>query len=92
MEALQLEYDESQVCYEDLLKAFLQWHRPNTLGKKQYRSAIMFHSQEQKETAERILQQGRVPSTDLLQPAASWHDAEEYHQKYAQKQVGMFGD
>lgn len=93
-EALQLEYDESALSYEDLLETFLRLHRPNLAGKIQYRSAIMFHSEEQKTAAEKVLERNRVSKTDvaeLLQPASSWHDAEEYHQNYVEKYSNMYG-
>lgn len=90
LEAIQVEYDDSEISYEDLLNAFLNLHIPNTLGKRQYRSAILFHNHEQKEVAEQVLQQQDFP-LDLLQPASTWHDAEEYHQKYAQKQMDWLG-
>lgn len=93
-EALQVEFDESKLTYEELLKEFFRMHFPNTNGKKQYRSAIMFHDQEQKEAAERVLQHQQsskfVNPSELLQPATSWHDAEEYHQKYTEKSMAMF--
>lgn len=64
-----------------------------TSGKKQYRSAIMYHNEEQKGVAEKVLQKYKIAATsDLLQPASAWHDAEEYHQKYAAKQMSVWGD
>lgn len=90
-EALQLEYDEDQLSYEDLVDAFFSMHAVNTMGKKQYRSAILYHDEEQKETAEKVLKSKRVPKDlDVLEPASHWHDAEEYHQKYAVKQLEIF--
>lgn len=93
-EALQLEFDQNEITYEDLLQDFFRMHFPNTTGKKQYRSAIMFHDQDQKEAAERVLQRQKnskfVSPSELLHPAGSWHDAEEYHQKYTEKSMAMF--
>jgi len=93
-EALQLEFDQSEITYETLLRHFFRMHFPNTTGKKQYRSAIMFHDQDQKDAAERMLQEQKNSTyanlSELLQPAKSWHDAEEYHQKYTEKSMAMF--
>jgi peptide-methionine (S)-S-oxide reductase len=92
-EALQLEFDEREQSYEELVDAFFGMHVPNTAGKKQYRSAILYHDQEQKEIAEKVAERRDYPkSSGLLQPATPWHDAEEYHQKYAQKQMAFWGD
>lgn len=93
-EAIQLEYDESALSYEDLLETFLRLHKPNMAGKIQYRSAIMFHNEEQKVAAQKVLdtnQVSKADAADLLQPASSWHDAEEYHQNYVEKYTNMFG-
>mmetsp|Transcript_126188 Transcript_126188/g.243253 ORF Transcript_126188/g.243253 Transcript_126188/m.243253 type:complete len:128 (-) Transcript_126188:340-723(-) len=95
-EALQVEYDESEISYEDLVGFFFRGHPVNTMHpKKQYKSAIMFHNQEQKEIAAKVLREKKmgVSEQDLLQPASSWHDAEEYHQKYTQRQnFWFYGD
>mmetsp|Transcript_146555 Transcript_146555/g.255717 ORF Transcript_146555/g.255717 Transcript_146555/m.255717 type:complete len:107 (-) Transcript_146555:48-368(-) len=75
---------------------FFRGHSVNTMHpKKQYKSAIMFHNQEQKEIAAKVLREKKmgVSEQDLLQPASSWHDAEEYHQKYTQRQnFWFYGD
>eukprot|EP00747_Dinoflagellata_sp_TGD_P217627 gnl/TRDRNA2_/TRDRNA2_90006_c0_seq1.p2 gnl/TRDRNA2_/TRDRNA2_90006_c0~~gnl/TRDRNA2_/TRDRNA2_90006_c0_seq1.p2 ORF type:complete len:110 (-),score=31.51 gnl/TRDRNA2_/TRDRNA2_90006_c0_seq1:117-446(-) len=56
----------------------------------QYKAAIWYHSDEQKQEIEKAMEaraasEGRMPEVDVL-PAAEWHDAEEYHQKYYEKQ------
>lgn len=56
-EAVQIEYDPSEVSYEQLLKIFWESHNPTTLNRqgpdvgKQYRSAIFFHAYEQQKLA-----------------------------------------
>lgn len=92
-EAIQLEFDEHDMSYEDLIGVFCRVHYPNTSGKKQYRSAIMYHNQQQKQAAEKVLRKNNIDNpAELLQPATSWYDAEDYHQKYAEKQLAMWGD
>lgn len=86
-EAIQVHFDKQAVSYEDLLRIFFKEHNPTLeKGKAQYKSAIWYHSPEQKATAEAMIKQqaekrGKPVVTDLA-PAADWHDAEEYHQKY----------
>jgi len=86
-ESVQIHFDNGAVSYEDLLRTFFKEHNPTLeKGKAQYKSAIWYHSSEQKATAEAMIKQqsdkhGKPVVTDLA-PAADWHDAEEYHQKY----------
>jgi len=92
-EAIQLEFDEKDLSYEDLVDTFCRMHHPNTSGKKQYRSAIMYHNEQQKKVAEKVLNRNHIANaSEILQPAKSWYDAEEYHQKYAEKQMRKWGD
>jgi len=88
-EAIKLEYDPTQTSYDELLDSFWQQYRGGG-GKAQYKSAIWYHSEEQKQAIERSLDRvaqrtGRLPAVDVL-PASEWHDAEDYHQKYVEKQ------
>jgi peptide-methionine (S)-S-oxide reductase len=96
-EVVQLEYDPSQVSYDQLLDVFWTNHNPTTLNRQgpdegsQYRSAIFYHSPEQQATAtaSRDKQQGggrfRRPIVTEITPAATFHRAEEYHQRYLEK-------
>ena len=52
-EALQIEFDETVVSYEALLEEFWDLHAPNT-GSRQYRSAVFYHDDEQRECARRV--------------------------------------
>jgi len=93
-ESIQVKYDPAQVTYEQLLDVF--WHsiEPTQADGQfadigpQYRSAIFFHSEEQKRLAEeskrRLAQSGKFSkpiATEIL-PAGPFYAAEEYHQKY----------
>lgn len=96
-EAVQVEYDPTEISYEDLLKIFWTRHDPTTHNRQgpdvgeQYRSVVFFHSEEQKRIAERVKREfeasgrfGRPIVTDITPVGTFWR-AEEYHQKYFEK-------
>lgn len=89
-EALKIEYDPSVMSYDRILSIFWKEHNPTYRAKAQYKSAIWATTPEQLEAAQRSKKEieekyGKVLATDIL-PAKQWHDAEEYHQKYIEKQ------
>jgi peptide-methionine (S)-S-oxide reductase len=96
-EAVEVEYDPSQLSYEKLLDVFWQNHDPTQLNRqgpdwgKQYRSAIFFTSPEQEAAAkaskERLEKSGRYnkPIVTQIVPASSFYEAEDYHQQYLEK-------
>jgi peptide-methionine (S)-S-oxide reductase len=96
-EAVWLEFDPARVSYEALLEVFWKLHDPTTLNRQgpdvgsQYRSAIFFHSESQRVTAEasrdRLAASGayRRPVVTQIVPAAPFYQAEEYHQRYLEK-------
>ncbi|MFB5645624.1 MAG: peptide-methionine (S)-S-oxide reductase MsrA [Nitrosopumilaceae archaeon] len=96
-EAVQVEYDPNQVSYDDLLKVFWENHNPTTLNQQgpdigtQYRSAIFFHDAEQEKIAnqskENLEKSNRFKNKIVTQivPAKSFYRAEEYHQRYFEK-------
>ena len=97
-EAVEVEYDPQVVSYDDLLNIFWNNHDPTTLNRQgpdvgtQYRSAVFYHTQEQKDAAEKskdtIAQSGRYgdrPIVTGIIPAENFYRAEEYHQKYFDK-------
>ncbi len=94
-EAVELEYDPSVVSYGELLDVFWANHNPTTRNRQgfdigsQYRSAIFFHSEAQREAAvdSRDVQQHnrrRRIVTEIVPTSRFWR-AEDYHQKYLQK-------
>jgi peptide-methionine (S)-S-oxide reductase len=98
-EVTQLEFDPARVTYEALVRLFYDLHDPTTRDRQgpdigsQYRSAIFWHSPEQKEIAERVTAElnagkfgGRIV-TQIVQAMTFWQ-AEEYHQKYGHKHPG----
>jgi peptide-methionine (S)-S-oxide reductase len=96
-EAVQIVYDPAAVTYEQLLEVF--WHNIDPLTANaqfcdhgsQYRSAIYFHDDAQRQAAEASKQKleasGRLrgPIVTQLAPAATFYPAEEYHQDYYRK-------
>jgi len=96
-EAVRVVYDPKKVDYDDLLRVFWSNHDPTQLNRQgpdvgeQYRSAIFYHNEEQKQTAERSKQRvnassryrGRVVTQ--IVPATEFYRAEEYHQQYLEK-------
>lgn len=99
-EVVQLRYNPKEVSYETLVHFFFLSHDPTTLNRQgpdigtQYRSAIFYHSPEQKDTAEKVkahyTASGRFgrPIVTEITPAATFWKAEEYHQDYARKNPG----
>ena len=96
-EVVQVEYDPSQVDYDELLDVFWNCHNPTTPNRQgpdvgtQYRSAIFFFTPEQEIAAnasrEKLQQSGRwrEPIVTEILPASEFYPAEEYHQRYLEK-------
>lgn len=101
-ESLQLKFDPKKISYEQILTLFFKMHDPTTLNRQgndegsQYRSAIFYHSKEQKEVAEKLetkiehSKAWKAPLTTQLAPAGNFYPAEEYHQKYLEKHPGGY--
>ncbi|MDP2638190.1 MAG: peptide-methionine (S)-S-oxide reductase MsrA [Candidatus Levybacteria bacterium] len=96
-EAIQIEFDLSIIPYEKILEVFWATHDPTTLNRQgadegtQYRSVIFYHSEEQKNTAEKSKQNleksGKLKDkvvTEIL-PFDKFYKAEDYHQDYYAK-------
>ncbi|MHC4289563.1 MAG: peptide-methionine (S)-S-oxide reductase MsrA [Planctomycetota bacterium] len=96
-EVVQLVYDPQTISYEKLVKVFFKTHDPTTLNRQgpdvgtQYRSAIFYHNDEQKETAEKVKAafdasgEFRRPIVTEIAPADTFWKAENYHQDYFKK-------
>lgn len=96
-EAVEVEYDPSRVSYDELLTVFWENHDPTTLNRQgpdvgtQYRSAIFFHTPEQRVAAiaskEKLQNSGRCtnPIATEITPASQFYRAEDYHQQYFEK-------
>ena len=95
-EVIQIEFDNEKISYNQLLETFWEIHDPTQLNRQgpdvgnQYRSVIFYHNEKQKEQAEKSkieIQKkfDREIVTDIT-PAVEFYPAEEYHQKYLEKQ------
>ncbi len=96
-EVVDIEFDPDLVSYEKLLDVFWDLHDPTQLNRQgpdvgsQYRSAIFYYSEEQKERAEeskRKLQASAKYKRDIMTeivPAQPFYVAEEYHQRYYER-------
>ncbi len=93
-EAVQIYYDPQKTSYRDLLEAFFMSHDPTTLNRQgpdvgtQYRSAIYYHTPEQKQQTEQYITQLGLKASfknqivTEVQPFDKFWVAEEYHQDY----------
>jgi peptide-methionine (S)-S-oxide reductase len=96
-EAVQILFDAKEVSYKELLALFWKMHDPTTLNRQgpdvgtQYRSAIFYHSEEQRKEAERSKEEfdrsGTYANKSITQivAASTFYPAEEYHQDYFKK-------
>jgi peptide-methionine (S)-S-oxide reductase len=97
-EAVEVEFNPTEVSYLELLAAFWNSHDPTTLNRQgpdvgtQYRSAIFFHDAEQEVSArdsKAILEKEgafKRPIVTQILPAVPFYRAEDYHQQYFEKQ------
>ncbi|MFO7765347.1 MAG: peptide-methionine (S)-S-oxide reductase MsrA [Pelovirga sp.] len=97
-EVVDLEFDPSRISYRQLLEHFFSIHNPTTRNRQgwdigsQYRSAIFYYEEEQREIATEmkttVAAAGRYddPIVTEIVPASVFWRAEEYHQRYIQKQ------
>ena len=93
-EVTQLTFDPKQVSFREILEVFFVIHDPTTLNRQgndvgtQYRSAIFYHSPEQKAAAEQVIaSMGAAkiyedPIVTEVVPASKFYVAEDYHQEY----------
>ncbi len=93
-EAVQVTFDPQVLSYHDLLTVFFSIHDPTTLNRQgadagtQYRSAIFYHDQQQKEIASQVIKEitdsqiWTDPIVTELAPLDKFYLAEDYHQEY----------
>ena len=94
-EAVLVEFKPDDVSFEDLCRHFFRLHDPTQLNRQgpdvgdQYRSAIFYLTDEQKAVAERIRDEVQpkydAPIVTVIAQAGPFYQAEEYHQKYAER-------
>lgn len=93
-EVVQVAFDPALVSYREILEVFFTIHDPTTLNRQgndagtQYRSAIFYHSSEQKQIADSLIAELNAakawpsPIVTEVTPAATFYPAEDYHQEY----------
>jgi peptide-methionine (S)-S-oxide reductase len=93
-ESIQIEFDPTVIPYEKILEVFWHTHDPTTLNRQgndvgtQYRSAIFYHDQKQKEIAEKskrgLEKEGvyKNPIVTEITPFKNFYVAEDYHKNY----------
>ena len=101
-EAVQVTFDDTQVTFAELLDRFFDMHNPTTLNRQgpdfgsQYRSVVFWHDPQQRDRAEQKIAElnasGKWPNPVVTQvvPADRFWRAEEYHQRYFEKNGGGY--
>lgn len=94
-EVVQVEFDPETISYRDLLEVFFTIHDPTQLNRQgpdvgtQYRSAVFYHDEEQRETAESVIETlDPLYDDDIVtevEPLEAFYRAEAYHQDYFEK-------
>ncbi len=99
-EAIEIQFDPEKISYQQLVEKFFDCHNPTTLNRQgpdigeQYRSAIFYLNDEQKTVAETARDKLQAKQSDHkkivteITQASEFFPAEEYHQKYFEKQGG----
>jgi len=93
-EVVQITFDPKVISFKEILKVFLTIHDPTMLNRQgpdvgtQYRSAIFYHTSEQKMVAEQVIAElgaasiWDAPVVTELKPFEKFYAAEDYHQEY----------
>jgi len=93
-EVVQLTFDPQVITFKEILEVFFAIHDPTTLNRQgadvgpQYRSAIFYHSQEQKAVAEQVIEEldaagiWDAPIVTEVTPLTAFYRAEDYHHEY----------
>lgn len=93
-EAIEIQYDPEMITFEDLLHIFFGTHDPTTLNRQQYdvgtqyRSAIFYHTEEQKQIAEKVIEKledeniFKDPIVTEITQAPQFYEAEPEHKEY----------
>jgi peptide-methionine (S)-S-oxide reductase len=96
-EAVRITFNPAVVSYRELLEVFFVIHDPTTINRQghdvgtQYRSAIFFHTPDQKKIAEEVIAGVTKeklyvhPIVTEITAAGAWYEAESYHQEYFAK-------
>ncbi|MEK7564284.1 MAG: peptide-methionine (S)-S-oxide reductase MsrA [Patescibacteria group bacterium] len=101
-EAVEIEYEDIETSYKNLLDFFFQIHNPTTLNKQgndkgtSYRSTIFYGNDEEKKEAQDFIdivnnsKRWKDPVITTLEPLGVFYKAEDYHQDYLVKNPGGY--
>lgn len=101
-ESIHVVFDPSKITYEAILEFFFRLHDPTTANRQgndvgsQYRSAIFYHDDAQRATAEKVKEnveksgKWKKPLVTEIVAATPFYSAEDYHQDYLQKNPGGY--
>jgi peptide-methionine (S)-S-oxide reductase len=93
-EVVQVAFDPDEISFRDLLGVFFTLHDPTTLDRQggdvgtQYRSAVFYHDDAQRRTAEEVVREMEAehafddPIVTKIEPLDAFYPAEEYHREY----------
>jgi peptide-methionine (S)-S-oxide reductase len=93
-EVVQVTFDSAVLSFREILEIFFTAHDPTTLNQQgadigtQYRSVIFYHSEKQKETIKKVIQEFETkkgwnrPIVTQVEPFKKFYKAEDYHDKY----------
>ena len=93
-EVVQITFDPEKVSFLELLEIFFKTHDPTTLNRQgadvgtQYRSIVLYHSEEQEKITQQVIQQldsehiWKDPIVTQVEPFKVFYPAENYHQEY----------
>jgi len=96
-EAAQIIFSPSEISYKEILQIFFSTHDPTTLNRQgadvgtQYRSAIFYHNEQQKATAEKLIDELNKeqifvkPIVTTVEPLKMFYKAEDFHKDYYKK-------
>ena len=97
-EVVQVDFDPTQITFDRVLEIFWQAHDPTTLNRQgadtgtQYRSIIMFHSDDQRRVAEASRERAQSkftsPIVTEITPFTTFYEAEDYHQDFFRNNPG----
>jgi len=94
-EAVRVVFDPAVLSYRELLEAFVAVHDPTTKNREgpdvgsQYRSAVYYHDEDQRETIEALIEEFEGEVYDGIvtevEPVGEFYEAEQHHQNYYEK-------
>jgi peptide-methionine (S)-S-oxide reductase len=96
-EVAQITFDPNMISFKEMVEIFFATHDPTTLNRQgpdvgtQYRSVIFYHTEEQRETAEKVIEKLKeaetysAPIVTQVEPFKTFYEAEDYHKDYFKK-------